>query len=281
MLHLFDGGSDRPRQGDAVQHFTHQALRDVLRAFHQPAQLRLDAIADAAGIEISRQRTLHQRLEESLRRPPERALRGQALGLFDGAHRFEHLQCALVPAGIVPVRIVLQPFQETPLVARALVTEVARRFLGMQRHRHPLAPRRPRRQIGKIQVGLIGFLRVAAVARRDQFAVDREQAQRLVCRAGHELLEIAGDGGDHACAQCECRRLTRHDSLADVGQQTFEFFGDARHAVQTDDGQRAVGLVQVGDAGMELRNIDRPARRELAQRIRPGAHGLVDLALHP
>ena len=99
-----------------VEDFAHQPLSDARRAFSQTLDLLLDAVAQLFRVEILGQRLVRERIEEGERHPPERALRRRTLrGLdrFDGG--------AHVPGS---TGIVLEPLEESALVAAALLAQV-------------------------------------------------------------------------------------------------------------------------------------------------------------
>src|SRR6266481_1994681 len=99
-----------------VEDLAHQPLGDARLAFPQALDLLLDAVAQLFGVEILGQRLVRERIEEGERHPPERTLRGRTLrGLdrFDGG--------AHVPGS---TDIVLEPLEESALVAGALLAQV-------------------------------------------------------------------------------------------------------------------------------------------------------------
>src|SRR6266513_5159764 len=62
-----------------IEDFAHQPLGNARRAFKQPLDLLLDAVAQLFGVDILGQRLVRESVEEGERYPPEGALRAWTL----------------------------------------------------------------------------------------------------------------------------------------------------------------------------------------------------------
>src|SRR5437899_3584952 len=131
FLNLAHARGRRFGASHVVEDFAHQPLGNARRAFKQTLDLLLDAIAQLFGVEILGQCLVREGIEEGERYPPERALRGRALRSLD---RFDGGAHVLGSAGIV-----LEPLEESALVATALLAQVFVRSAGLQRARSLVA----------------------------------------------------------------------------------------------------------------------------------------------
>ncbi len=116
--------------------------------------------------------------------------------------------------------------------------------------------------------------------RLGEFGVEVEQAQGLIGLATGEFVEVIADGRNAAPGQLDDLRRERALLAGQLAEQAVELLGQLGQPIQPDDGEGAVGLVQMG-----LGEFD-PARAVrggsgFGERIHCSLKGQVDLAFDP
>ena len=181
FLHFAHARGRRFGASHVIEDLAHQPLGDAWRAFEQPLDLLLDAVAQLFRVNILGQRVVRESIEQGKRHPPEGALRGWALRRFD---RFDGGAHVLGSA-----RVVLEPLEESTLVAAALLAQVLVRIARLRCARNLIALGRAESEIRIIEIGRIG----APAARCNDVAVQRIEPQGLIGVARHELVEVGAD----------------------------------------------------------------------------------------
>ena len=102
---------------------------------------------------------------------------------------------------------------------------------------------RPDRQAWKKQIGRMDSL---GAAHRQQRLVVREQAYRLMRRACQQFFQIFNQGLIGVFNRLRHRSIERQLAGIDPVEQVFYGFGQDRHAIDIDDLQRTVRLMQMG-----------------------------------
>ncbi len=120
VLHVRDARRDRRTDRDVIQHFPPQTVRHLGRAFHEPADLQIDARRELLHAEARVEPALEQRVVQSACRPPEGAQAARLGGLFDRGDGIAHLPRAVLLAA--------QPLQQPALVLPALAHEIRMRL---------------------------------------------------------------------------------------------------------------------------------------------------------
>ena len=95
-----------------------------------------------------------------------------------------------------------------------------------------------------------------------------------------QVVQIVTNGGQGTLGQCDGGCVSRALLLFDGFKQRLQRFGQLRHAVKANNGQRTLHLVQVRAAEFELREIARTGR-VLLQRLVGTLQREVNLALDP
>ena len=270
-LNLGNGRIARCRDlGDVIQGLAHDPFSHIARTFEQAADLQVDTRTELFDRSIAGGDGRIEGRQESSGDPPESSRRLRCLGGFDGADRFQH---ALARVGR-RLRL-LQPSQQALLEIQALrPQQVFHGLVGQGLRRDPLG--RTQVQIRMKQIAGIGG-RLATFKR--QCLIHRQQTQRLIGFASQQIVEILAHTID-GLANDRCRVFA--DALAtilDRRQQQFQRLGYLRHAIEPDDGQRAVHLMHMGAAELERRLV--AAGLMLRQCVAGPLQGLVDFALDP
>src|SRR5689334_9540128 len=185
------------------------------------------------GVEIRGQRLVHERVEEGERHPPECALRAGTLYGLDGFDRAAHVLGA--------ARVVLQPLDETALIASALLAQIFVGLPKLQDARAFVALGRTKGEIGIVEVRGVGL----PASRRDDVAVQRIQPERLIGLARHQLVEISPDRAESTLGEPKDLGLPERGLRLDTGEQALQLLRYARDSFQPDDGKSPVSLVEV------------------------------------
>ena len=146
--------------------------------------------------------------------------------------------------------------------------------------RHSLA-RRAHGQVGEKQVG--GGIALHAALRLN-LPIERQQPQGLVGLPVDQAPEIQAQRFQRSPDQADRGFADVSRLRFDRPQQTFQRFGELRDTVQSDDGQRALYLMQVRAAKPYLRRIrgsGHGAGAELIERLNRALQRQIDLALDP
>jgi hypothetical protein len=269
VLHVAQVRCRRPDGGDLVERLAHQPLGNGRRALDQPLHLLLDAVADALRARDVGQGARDQSIEEAERRPPERTMRRRDLCGLDRDHGGAHVLAA--------ARVLANELEQPALIAGTLLAVVRLRRGARHRHRRAVALRRPRAQVRIVEVDGIGRV---ATARRGEIAIGGVELERLVGGAAEQFAEIRRELADRALDRLDRLRGGRTASALQVTDERLDFLREPGHAVEPDDGERAVRLMEVRLRGADLRRL---AGRcgEAAQACECAFERLVDLAPHP
>ena len=254
--------------GNEVQRVTHQPLGHAARAFEQAAHLHVDARAQPLDEEIPLDGALRHAVEQRAGDPPEGARGRCGLRLFDRADGLAHLQQA--------VAVVTQEAQQAAFELAARTAQCARAIQRRQRRGGGWCWRRAQRQIGEEQ-----FRRRhhGCAAQRHQVAVERHQPHRLVAAPGYQFVQVGADRGDGAQRDSTGGAGVDEPATVPVGQRLFERVAEMGQAVETDDGQRAARLVQVGLG--EFQCFGAAAVLTVTECLGGAHEGEVDLAADP
>ena len=257
------GGGDR----HVVEHVAHQALGDDGRAFHEAAHLAVDAAAQPLGGGVAGDGLLAESLEEGGDREPERPRGGNGLQALDAGDGLAHL---LRAGGVVAVA---EPLEQAALEAPPQVAQALRVVAGVGR----LAEGRALGEVGEEQLAGGGRFEPPGGG---ELAIQGEQAQGLVGLAAGEFVQVVADGRNAAAGQ-PTQVGRRGDLFArHFAEQAVELLGELGQAVQADDGEGAVGLVQVGLGKLDLAGAVR-GRPGLGERGVRSFEGQVDFAFDP
>src|SRR6266853_1160582 len=150
-----------------------------------------NAVAQLFGVEILGQCLVREGIEEGERYPPKGALRSRTLYRLDridgGAHFFG-------PAGIV-----LEPLEESALVAAALLAQVFVRFGRLRCARKLVTLGRAESEIRIVEICRIGM----PAPRCNDIAVQGIEPEGLIGVARHQLVEVGADSVEGALDQPE------------------------------------------------------------------------------
>ena len=261
--------------GDEIKRVAHQSFGDVARTFEETADLLIDSRADLLDCFFFRQSVLGQRREVGRGDPPESAGGRDFLRRLDALDGVAHLGDA---AAILWGE---QPGQQAALEADAFLADTLPEFRRGKFFGAAGAPRRAYAKIGKEQIGRS----IALDATRFlHFAVKRKESQRLIRLAVDQVVEIVGDRRQRAVCEFDGRFAGRTRLLLDGFEQRLQGLSELRDAVESDDGQRALGLVQVGAAKLDLGQVADAfgdAGGIKFQRLVRAFQGKIDLALDP
>src|SRR5256885_4027334 len=233
FLHFAYARGRRFGASHVIEDLAHQPLCDARRAFEQPLDLLFDAVAELFGVDILGQGLVREGVEEGERHPPEGALRAWALRPLDRLDGGAHV--------LGTARVVLEPLEESTLVAAALLAQVLVRIARPQCTRKLIALGRAETEIRIVEVGRVG----TPAARCNDVAVQGIEPEGLIGAASHELVEVDADSVEGALDQPEDLALPQGSLFFDAREQAFELLGYASDAFQTDYRERAVCLMQV------------------------------------
>lgn len=155
------------------------------------------------------------------------------------------------------VRLVLQPAQQAMFETTALATGKGVELAFGQGFLRQ-ACRQVKLQLGEEQLGAGSFMS----GQGGDFAVDRQQQQRLVGHAGHKPFQKAASGFDAPDQNGDF--FLGYYALREGRQGLLDFFAEPRDARQIDQDQRPAGLVQIGLCIAAARCLRRQ-RRSLAR----------------
>ena len=167
--------------------------------------------------------------------------------------------------------------QQPALETRALFAQVAILLFRPQDHRRTLAPGRAKGQVGKIEIDRVG---TSPAARADQLAIDRQEPEGLIVPARNDCIEIGDQRLERPGSDSEHFGSAQALFALAVGEQSLQFLGYAGHAVQADDRECAVRLVQVRACELDP-GVVGTARAVGAQPFQSAGYRSVDLALDP
>ena len=229
-----------------VEGIAHQPFGNVPRAVEQSANLQIDARTKLLGIGLILHRALCQGREEACRHPPERPSRPGFLCIFNSANRRQHVG---QPA---PILWITQPGKESPLETTALLTQEFMELLLRQLCRRRIASGRPRRQVGEKEIGRRDSRQTARCL---DLSIDSEQAQRLVRLAIDQAIKVVADHGQGSMRKRNARGVCSEGPIFDRQQHRFQRFGKLRDAVESNDRQCALHLMQVRTTKADLRQV--------------------------
>ena len=141
--------------------------------------------------------------------------------------------------------------------------------------------RRPDAEIGEEQIRCRNILQTTG---RLDFPVKRQKTQRLIWLATDEIVEIVADYRQGTFYQTNRSFVRRTFLLFDRFQQRFKRFGKLSDAIQTDNSQGALNLVQMRTTELDLRQVARTRGKPccvLAQSLISTLQRQVDLAFDP
>ncbi len=229
-----DGGRVAAGDGDLIEHVPHQPFCDDGRAFEEASHLGIDAPAEALEGRIDVDGLLAEGIEEGGAGKPECARGGLALSTFDPVDGIAHLGRT---AGVARIA---QPFEQATLKSAAQGAQGARIV------RATLGERCEGRTQGEVGVEQVRRARCLMPAGFDELRVEFKETQRLVGLAAGQFVEVIAQGGESPGGEAGDGRRVGDLFGGQLAQQTIEGFRKLGEAIQTDDGQGTVGLVQVG-----------------------------------
>ncbi|MNK96644.1 hypothetical protein D3C87_1169350 [compost metagenome] len=255
------------RQAGADQQ-EHGIVEQRLRHAHLPlqvlAQQQVGARGEALGEQVGRQQPVRQRAEHHRQRQPDAPVRG-----IGGAARVLFVVANIVQrdlqrqVGFAQQRAVragrgqAQRLEQRGLEALARARDRRRGARGQHdagQHLQFLQP-----QVGRMH---------ALLLHQDKgVGVGLEQAQRILGIAGHQVIDILGQGLHAAPEHAERLRAGGDGTGVDGFQQAAHGLAVCIHAAQADDVHRPGGLVQLLAGQAQRRGVAR------AQRL----GGLLDL----
>ena len=254
-----------------IKGLAHQALGETIGTFEQAANLQVDTGADLLDRPIGSDRGVLQGFNESLCRPPERTRRRRLLGGLDAGQRLEH-----GPAPLFGLGRLGQPAQQALLIAYTFGFEDLSQLLRRQRRSsgNPLG-----RTQGNIRKKEVAGARTAQSARLGEGKIDRQQTEWLIRFANHQFVEIQMNARQCFRHDRQGRLVSQQSAFLQPGKQRFQGFSHLSDAVQPDDRQRAMHLVNMGAAEFELGGV-RPGL--VKAKSLPGAlQRQINLALDP
>ena len=250
-----------------VKHVAHEAFRNNSGAFHDPAHLGVDAAAQALGGRVGRNGLLSECIKESGGGKPEGARGGDALEAVDAGYGFAHF---LRAGGVLGIA---EPLEQASFEAASQGPQAFRIFTAVDGR----GESRALGQVGEEQFAGAGALLPAGGG---EFGVKVEEAQGLVRLAAGQFVEVVADGGDAAGGQLGHLGREYHLFAGQFAEQTVELLGKLGQAVEPDDRQGAMGLVQMGLGKLDPAKAIRGGPG-FGERSRGPFEGQVDLAFDP